>query len=463
MILRVFDALHRTFWMLWERPLLGPAETERTERRHPNAPANLANARAVIALALGLAVLAAAASYARASMFSPVIHKHFGYGVDRQSGPVTANLLFDADIPRFNLTMTDRWHVLHTSTRHHPLLSLYIFPPVRVLMVAGLAPAEGIRIFVAASCGVWTALMFCLLVLWGCRTVDAVVFTVLAAISASSVFWFSVPECYAIASATIIAALILTLWPLSVSPIVRYTAATALSLSMTVTNAVVGLIACMRRLPTKDVWVVGASAWFIVCMLWAVQKMLFPAAEFFFPASAVWQYVFSLTPSRVLQVLQVMLSHVVVMPEIGVISGADWYKPGAADRVISVQRSFLGSGGLPGGIATLAWLVLAGLGAWAAWSAPSGLAIICLLAAASQIVLHLTFGPETFLYTLNIVPLLIVLVAGVTFTRFRLAAVSLACAVIVLGGASNWAQFQRAVAITYEMDFYARTFPGARP
>jgi hypothetical protein len=73
------------------------------------------------------------------------------------------------------------------------------------------------------------------------------------------------------------------------------------------------------------------------------------------------------------------------------------------------------------------------------------------------------WSAETFLFSINILPFLIVLAAGVTFTRFRVLGVALAIVVILLGGGNNWTQFQRAVAITYEMDAFARSFPGAQP
>ena len=459
MIWRTFQVLRGLLLDLWARPLLGSAATG-TECPHPNATANSINPRVTIVVVLFLTAMATATAYYRASMFAPVIYNYYGYG----AGPLTTNLLFDADVPRHTALMTDRRNGLHGTTNRHPLLSLYLYPPVKILSTIGLSPLQAIRTTAAVACGVWTLLMFSLLVLWGCRVLDAVVFTVLSLISASSLFWFSVPESFAIASATIIGALILTLWPQSVHPIARYTAATALSLSMTLTNAMVGLIASLRRFSTKDVWIVGASAWFIVSMLWAVQKKLFPAAEFFFPPPGEMRhFLYAPTPSRILQTMQVMLSHTMVMPDITVLSGADLGRPDVAERMMSVQRSYVGSGGLLGSIATIAWLALLGLGAWAFRVANSGLSIVCLLAAAGQICLHLVFGPETFLYTLNLLPLLIVLVAGVSFTAWRLTGLGLAIVVILLGGANNWTQFQKAVAVTHEVDAYARSLPGARP
>src|SRR5215470_4359683 len=103
----------------------------------------------------------------------------------------------------------------------------------------------------------------------------------------------------------------------------------ALSLSVTVTNAMVGLIAGMRKLSPRDLWIAGTSAWFIVTMLWGAQKIIFPASEFFLiprgslsaASSFVGSYTLSLTPTRIAEALQVLLSHTIVMPMLQIFSG----------------------------------------------------------------------------------------------------------------------------------------------
>ncbi len=245
---------------------------------------------------------------------------------------------------------------------------------------------------------------------------------------------------------------------------VRYTAATAISLSMATTNAMVGILAAARRLPPRDIWIVGTSAWFLVSMLWGVQKLMFPASVFFFPPETAANILVRPTVTRIAQALAALCSHSMVMPQMSVIAGADFFSSAATtDRIISVQSSWPGSGSLPGLVATLAWGGLAGLGVWAAFRARSGLTVVCVLALAGQILLQVFIGLETFLYTLHLLPLLIVFVAGVTFTQFRIAGLALAIVVIALGGINNWMQFRQSVAFVEEMDAYARSFSGYRP
>ena len=80
-----------------------------------------------------------------------------------------------------------------------------------------------------------------------------------------------------------------------------------------------------------------------------------------------------------------------------------------------------------------------------------------------MLALFLVWSAETFWFSINLLPFLIIFATGTTFTRFRGLGVALAIVVILLGGANNWTQFQRAVAITHEMDAFARSFPGAKP
>jgi hypothetical protein len=463
MIRHLLHTLGSAIEELWNRPLLGWNKVE-PEKPRTHGATHRADPRTIVIVAACLAILAAGTAYKRASMFAPVLYKEFGYGTDENSGPKTFNLLFDADVPQYSLVMTQWWTPLHgVYSSRHPLVSLYMYLPTRIFQAVGLSPMQAIHATMAVVCGIWTTLMFSLLIVWGCRVMDAIVFTILANISASAMFWFSVPESHSFGSMTILAALLLTLWPQNISAVARYAGAAGVSLSMTTTNAMVGLIAGARHLATRDLWIAGASAWFVVCVLWAIQKWAFPATEFFLGPRHVVGFFFALTPQRIAEVLQVMLSHSVVMPEIGVMTGAERVPVSGAVRIMTVQKSVLGTGGFLGLIATLAWCGLLGLGIWAAFSVRCRLSELCLLAGGAMLAFFLVWSAETFLFSINLLPFLIIFATGTTFTRFRVLGVALAIVVILLGGANNWTQFQRAVAITHEMDAFARSFPGAKP
>ena len=102
-------------------------------------------------------------------MFAPVLYKEFGYGTDENSGPKTFNLLFDADVPQYSLVMTQWWTPLHgVYSSRHPLVSLYMYLPTRIFQAVGLSPMQAIHATMAVVCGIWTTLMFSLLIVWGC-------------------------------------------------------------------------------------------------------------------------------------------------------------------------------------------------------------------------------------------------------------------------------------------------------
>lgn len=454
------------FW-LWisgrlEQRLLGGAPRDGADMTQPNA--SVRRGRAWLALALALSLSAGAAAYARSTMFAPVIHYKTGYNAGPEAGLSTLNLVFDGDIPQYTYSSLRWWDpTLSYLSQRHPLVAIYINPPVRILRMLGLGPLDAIHVACAFVCALWTGLFFFLLARWGCRLLDATLFTVLAQISAGAMFWFPFPESYPGASVAIVLALILTLWPRGLSPVVRYTAVLALTLSMTVTNAVIGLIAAARNLALKTLWVAGVSAWFVVTMLWVLQKALFPSVEFFLPARSQGGLLFLPWPARIFDVAQVLLADAVVMPNFSVISGAERVPPSIAYRMMTIQHSVMGSGDAFSLIATACWLALLGLGLWSLRRAPSGLGNICAACAAALVGFHLIFGIETFLFVLHMLPFLMVLAAGVTFTSLRRVGIALALVVIVFGGWRNWSQFQAAAEVTRQVDAYARAFPGSLP
>ena len=113
---------------------------------------------------------------------------------------------------------------------------------------------------------------------------------------------------------------------------------------------------------------------------------------------------------------------------------------------MTIQDSLPGSGTNVGFLGVLAWGLLLGLGLWALlflkqqfrFRIALGLTLL------GQLVLHMLFGWETFLFSIHFVPLLVVIAALSTLTRARVVALSLAGAVTVFAGINNFIQFGRA-------------------
>jgi len=112
------------------------------------------------------------------------------------------------------------------------------------------------------------------------------------------------------------------------------------------------------------------------------------------------------------------------------------------------QPSPPGSGTPWGRAAVWLWSALLGLGVWAAWArrkrnAP--LRRVLGLVLLGQLILHLLYGEETFLYSLHWLPLLVILAAFSALTRLRPVALTLATALLVCAGVNNFWQFEVAV------------------
>ena len=383
----------------------------------------------ILVLLTGVACLA---SFHGSSRLDPVV---FGYDA--------IDLWMDADIPRVVKTMTDRFSlVLH---RKHPLFPTISYPPVYLIKnLLGTEPLTAVRIVIAGVASVWSGTLFFLLRVIGCRRFDAVLFTLLGMCTASAMFWFVVPESFSFGSVTILWAMALVAFaehrPVSST---WYVAVSVLTLSATVTNWMAGIIATIVNHPWKRSIQLTVNALVVVTLIWVVQKLVFPSVEFFLPPNTRPEYVLSTLSSGSLNVLKVFFLDSIIMPAIDV---TYWPAIFSYLPVMTVQDSLPGSGTNGGFWGVLAWGLLLGLGLWALlflkqqfrFRIALGLTLL------GQLVLHMLFGWETFLFSIHFVPLLVVIAALSTLTRARVVALSLAGAVTVFAGINNFIQFGRA-------------------
>ena len=392
-----------------------------------------------------LALLAGGSAYWRASTLDPVLYS-YGHG-NGSVGPGyrTTDMWFNANVPQMMTTVSDRNTYYDSIVSEHPLLPLATYPPVTLLgSVVGLSTIEAVRVYWAALAALWTVLLFLLLRVIGYRTMDATVFTVLATTSAAFIFWFVVPESFSVGSLTILMAIYLAaVAHRSKSPVWTYLVVNFLSLSMTLTNWMLGILAAILNLPWRRALVAIVGGFLVTALLWGVQKQFFPTASFFLGSSGRLTESIHVPPSadRILEVIGSFLSDTVVMPQIRV------YKKLPFQRVMTTEGPIPGSGGPFGYAAAVAWLVLLGLGVWGClreWPRSSVTRLV-VLTAAGQMGLTFVFGVEPFLYAMHFLPLLIVIAAAVTRTRLRPVGVGLAILVAVLCLVNNQMQFGFAV------------------
>jgi len=385
----------------------------------------------VLAMTIGLA------SYQGAQFINPVI---FDWDTD--------NVWFQADLPRVYGNMVTRGSH-HYRTKVHPLFSLIAFSLTFVLRRGlGFEPVIAVKIMIAAVASLWISMLFILLRLIGCHRFDAMLFSMLAAISASAIFWFVVPETYSFGSLSILLSLAIVALAqyLRLSPL-WYMVVSALTLSFTVTNWMAGILATIVNHPWKRSLQITINAFCLVVVLWGVQKVLFPTAEFFLGDHFIGdreEAAYVLTPESggPLHVVKSFVFHTMVMPTIEVVDKFD--RPNWP--IMSTQTSVLGSGSLWGVMASILWVILLSLGLWGLFSIREHLRLRLVLALTllGQLALHTLYGDETFLYALHFGPLLVVLSALSTLTRARLVALISTGALILSAGLNNGLQFRKA-------------------
>ncbi len=154
--------------------------------------------------------------------------------------PGSMDFWFGGDSPRVYLNLTSRFSD-HARTSIHPLFSLLVSTPTIVLIKGfGMPAVDAVRLMCALVAAMTTVVLYITLRIIA-FTLDAVLYTGLFLSSAAFMFWYSVPETFAWASLSVLVAVLLTAlipygkWPAAV------VLASAVSLSITVTNWIAGL------------------------------------------------------------------------------------------------------------------------------------------------------------------------------------------------------------------------------
>ncbi len=349
----------------------------------------------------------------------------------------------------------DPWRVIQNETLRdsdhyrdivHPLYSLLTFPIAAGTQLAlDLDPHAAVRLFHTLVAALWAAALYATLRACGRSILEATLFAVLGAASAASLFWLCVPETYALGSITILAAAAaaarrepLAFWP--------HVALNAATLSVTVTNWMAGILATAARAPLWRGLRAMALAFAIVCVLAVVQKAVFPTSQlFFYGSNEELNYILTEEAGGVWATLRAMLFHAMALPEIRTL-------PGVAEpwRILSVQLSTIASGGALTVVAAAAWATLLGMGAAALLASKERrLALVLAGIAAGQLLLHALYGDETFLYSLHLMPVLIVIASfGVRIAPRS--CIALAALLVLSAGTNNLLRLREAQALVRE-------------
>lgn len=394
----------------------------------------------------------------------------FVYLLEQQLNPViydeiTADAWFDSDIFRVFDNLTDR-NSDHYRTNVHPLFSLVAYPPVQVIRLAmGGDGVTAVRIFVAAMAGLWMALLYLLLRLVTGRGLDALLFSLVGGTSAAAFFWLTVPETYVFSSITLIVALLFAAL-MERKPLGEGTAAvtSAITLSMLLTNWMAGLVVTAVHFPWKRVVRISLNAVAFVVLLWGVQKLIFPSAGFFLESSEdEGRFLLSEGSGGPLGVTRSFFLHTMSMPE--PVERIRHLGLPPYPTLMSTQTAAAGSGSIWGAAAVMVWVGLLAFGVKGVVEARKHrrLRLLLILLLLGQFVLYLIYGEETFLYSLNFLPLLILWAAFGRFARERRVVLVMGGLLVVTAGINNYNQFRAAAAFfnspVIVTDAQTRTLP----
>jgi hypothetical protein len=379
-------------------------------------------------------------SFAAAQLVNPIVFQ-------------VVDIWFDGDINKRFLGMSDSTYS-HATVSVHPLYPLFsCLPILQILTIFHLDYITGIRAFISVVSGLFVGTIFILFRLLGYHKIDAAIFSILASITASARFWFVVPESFLFGGETILLVycIVAVADYRKLSPY-WYMAANVLTVGITITNSMAGIIATISGNRWKQCLKIFAGAFVLFILLATIQKIFFPTAPLraIFTSGAGEQTDYLYWPSNIYMVLKryiVFFFHSIVMPSIQIVN-SNWIgSPGG--QVLSIQTSDLGSGGWWGKVATVTWGGLLALGLYALFSLKQHprLRFTLGLTLLGQLLLHTIHGVEIFLYSLHYAPSLVILVSLSVLTKMRPVVLGLALILVVTAGVNNALQFSNAIDI----------------
>ncbi len=343
---------------------------------------------------------------------------------------------FDADIDRIYLLMTDRLSDGHDRSSTHPLFSIIAYQTMQAMTsILGIGPPRALRLIIAISAALWIVCLYSTMRLIDCKKFDATVFSILAASSSSSIFWFAVPETFAMGSISILVSLVFIAFTrFRKINWIWYIPLNIFTLSITITNWMAGITVTYIKLPFRKFIFTSVLALTVVLCLWLIQSAMFPYAHQLIPNES--RFMLTAAAGGVLNSMKAIFAHSMIAPALLLRGGG---------VILSFQGAALGSGSVWGAIALIPWILLLCLGVRSFFIAhidPSfRLALVIILV--SQVILHLIYGNETFLYSLHFLPLIIIFASLTTLTRYRKVALVLALLLIPLAFMNNGAQFKK--------------------
>jgi hypothetical protein len=339
----------------------------------------------------------------------------------------------------------------HYRNTLRPLFSLISMPLTLLIKhVLHLRNIQAIWTFNALCMAIWSGMIFFTLRLVGLSRTGAIAISLLGMISGAALFWFTVPETYALSSLSIIFCLFLaaygTRYEISDLCLV-FAGAFCLGTLLTNWMASLALIFAYRR-PRKAISIVLASL-LVVLLSWGLQKVVFPQPASLFlklKPSSEKEYILNKEQGNPLFSLNTIFISSVVVPRI------DEYEIGIqpTGKRLTIQRSGLFNSGGFYLILSIVWLlaIILGIIKILKTSHLNRFSLVILATLSGQVILHTIYGEETFLYGLHFATLLVVL-AGASLMSLPLSRHSiLAWIIVILIAVNNLDRLQTATKTT---------------
>ena len=377
-------------------------------------PSSIRAARGDLGLALIIAILLGVASFSLALRFpEDATHTTFDIGA-----------WFESDLSRVRKTMLERGpHNYRTYV--HPLQTLLMYVPTKTLVVLGVSEAKAVMLYLATIAGLWGGLLYLCLRGLGLRRPDATVFTALGASTSASIFWFTVPESYGVGALSLMITFALGTAIFRYKlPLIVQALASASSLAIATTNWMAGILLAFGANDYKRATRITFDALLIVTLLFAVQKALDPNSQFFVPGSHEWTFVLHESAGGPLNKIIVFFLYGIAIPPIPHLTEAaspNW-------QGMSIQ-TVLPTALTPAAIAALLgfWaLLVTGLIAAFRNATSRGMAQVLVLYISFEMLLHLLYGDETFLFSLNFVPAMVLVAGCAALSSYRKTVLALA-------------------------------------
>ena len=363
---------------------------------------------------------------------------------------------FESDPPMVHDSLVNRAAEWQKPNRHplYPFVGLFV---VKLLSAGGMEESLAVCLTLAFGAGCASALMALNLLLMVRDKLLCLLMQALFLGSSSFLFWAGVCERFVISSASILAVSAIA----AISTRKRelnYGAAVAanvIAAAITITNWMFGLFLSVCFYRPRRIYAALRDSFLIVTALWFLQGLVVTPNEHFLMLDK-WNQRFILNPyaGDISDKARALVEHSIVIPKIHTYNFAIDESIDATG-LLGVQHSPAGSTGTVGLTLVIVWTCLLFVSSITWWRKREKTPFdhFILLGLVGQLLLHMVYGTELFLYGMHLAPLLIIYVAlGVDeLRRFsRRAALMVLCLFVPVLGWHNLSHLRAAEALFLE-------------